>query len=414
MNDSENLKNEDQLLSMMEEMQDQIEGLQTDILAEQEKTLEAQKTISKLSSENSTLKNEIWKKSEIIVSQNEKIEKLSESDLVLKKNEELKKENARLQNHVKKTEEEAEAKVEVAKEQADKEVAKVKQDFKDREYVLSGREEGVGQRETLVTIKEHNIDTEIKNKALAMVEAEINVLASAASRERKELAEAYMIKTQKLQRKYAAMMAGYKGMVQFTLFYAIFTTVIMAIKTEVVRVDFMEFIHMIGNGIMAIFEWSKIAGLFVARLGDMIPNTTAALIIHWILLIIVCTAIIGGLGVSLVVLVKKYMSFYRKRQADAISVYVGLFVLAIIVFVADMIKSILSINLFMVALVIFVGYTIVRGVIQAENTEAKKKIMKYAGIAMGGVGTFAIIVYFFGAIGIIAIPIGMLIAEGEK
>ena len=71
----------------MEEMQDQIEELQTDVQVEIEKNPEAQKTISKLSPENSTLKikNDIQKKSEIIISQNERIEKLNESDLVLRK-----------------------------------------------------------------------------------------------------------------------------------------------------------------------------------------------------------------------------------------------------------------------------------------------------------------------------------------
>lgn len=332
----------------------------------------------------------------------------------MKKNEELEKENTRLQNQAKKTEEEAEAKVEAVKEQADKEVAKVKHNYEAKEFELSGREEGVGQREILVSVKEHNIDTEIKNKALAMVEAEINVLASAASKQRKELAEEYKIKNQKLWRKYDAMMVGYKGMVQFTLFYAIITTVIMAIRTEVIRVDFDGFIHMIGNGIMTIFEWSKVAGMFVAQLGDMIPNATASMIVCWGLLIIVCVAIIGGLGATIVVLVKKYMCFFTKRQADAISVYVGLFILAITVFTADIIKSILSINLFLMAFLNFIGYTVVRGIIQAENTEAKKKILKYAGITVGGIGAFAVIVYFFGAIGIIAIPIGCLMAISEN
>ena len=294
------------------------------------------------------------------------------------------------------------------------EIAKVKQDIEARESAVSGREEGVGQREILVSIKEHNIDTEIKNKALAMVEAEINVLASAASKERKELAEAYKIKSRKLRRRYDAMMAGYKGMVRFTLFYAIIITVIMAIKTEVIRTDFMEFIHMIGNGIMTVFEWSKRAGLFVARLGDMIPNATASIIVHWVLCIIVCVAIIGGIGASVVVLGRKYVCFFRKRQADTISVYVALFILAITVFMVDMIKSILSINLLLVAFVIFVGYTVVRGIIQADNTEAKKKILKYAGIVVGGVGAFAVIVHFFGVLGIIAVPIGCLLAVSGK
>ena len=102
-------------------------------------------------------------------------------------------------------------------------------------------------------------------------------------------------------------------MVRFTLFYAIITTVIMAIRTEVIREDFVEFLHIIWNGIMTVFEWSKIAGLFVAQLGDMIPNEIVSLIVHWILLIIVCVMIIGGLGASVVVLGKKYIYFFIKR-----------------------------------------------------------------------------------------------------
>lgn len=93
--------------------------------------------------------------------------------------------------------------------------------------------------------------------------------------------------------------------------------------------------------------------------------------------------------------------------------YVGLFVLALIVFVADIIKSILSINLFLVALLIYVGYTVVRGIIQTENMEAKKKILKNVGIIVGGFGLFAIMVHFFGAIGIIAIPVGCLLATKQ-
>ena len=57
---------------------------------------------------------------------------------------------------------------------------------------------------------------------------------------------------------------------------------------------------------------------------------------------------------------------------------------------ADVIKSILFINLFMIVLGIYVGYTVVRG-IQAENTETKTKILKYVGIVVRRVGAFAVI-----------------------
>ena len=73
----------DELLTLLEEQQEENETLQAQIL-------EARQTVSLLSSQNSILRNELRKKSETIVSLNEQIGKLSESDLVLKRNEILK------------------------------------------------------------------------------------------------------------------------------------------------------------------------------------------------------------------------------------------------------------------------------------------------------------------------------------
>lgn len=85
--------------------------------------------------------------------------------------------------------------------------------------------------------------------------------------------------------------------------------------------------------------------------------------------------------------------------------YAGIFVLAMIVFGEDIIKSILSINLFVVAFAIFVGYTVKRG-----NTEAKKKVLNWLEIAIGGV--VLLMVHFYGVIGIITVPIRITIAYG--
>ena len=48
--------------------------------------------------------------------------------------------------------------------------------------------------------KEFNIAKEISNKAFNMIKAEIDILASAASNQRKEFADALIIKNQKLQK----------------------------------------------------------------------------------------------------------------------------------------------------------------------------------------------------------------------
>lgn len=151
-----------------------------------------------------------------------------------------------------------------------------------------------------------------------------------------------------------------------------------------------------------------------SRLGNLIPQTIIANIVHWLIYVVIIIGIVGASGWFLLVLGKKYAKYFRKKQADEISVFVGLVILIIIVFCADIIKSIISINLLLIGIIIFVVYTVVRGVLQAENERVKKQILKYTAIAGGSVVGIAFMIHFFGAIGLIAIPIGLLIVEGVK
>ena len=74
-------------------MQDQIEYQQEKIEELTKQNSGAQETISQLSSDNSKLKNELQKKSETVVSLNEQIGRMSEADLILKRNSELEMQN---------------------------------------------------------------------------------------------------------------------------------------------------------------------------------------------------------------------------------------------------------------------------------------------------------------------------------
>lgn len=157
--------------------------------------------------------------------------------------------------------------------------------------------------------------------------------------------------------------------------------------------------------VIVIGEFISVAATYVAGLGDMIRHEMVAMIAHWILVIVVYAVSIGAIGL-LFLLGRKYIKFLKNKQADEISVFVGLMTLAIVVFSSDFIKSILSINLIGLMIVVFVGYTVIRGVIQTENTMAKKKILKYVGIVVGCIGGVVAIGHFIRVIGLIAIPIG--------
>lgn len=276
----------------------------------------------------------------------------------------------------------------------------------------------------VVSDRENNVNTEINTKAENLVKDKISSVERQFDNKKYALERQYenansrilrqhKKKMSELNAKYQAMVVGYRGMVYFTLFYSILTTIITAWKTETFAKDVVAFIMAIKEGVITMSGWILAAASFVARLGDMLPQKVVASIVHWILVVGVYGAIISVIGWGVLVLGKKYIRFFKDKQADEISVFVGLITLAMVVFASDLIKSILSINLVGLMTLVFVGYTIIRGIIQAENVEVKKNILKWAEITVGCVAGVIGIGYFFGAIGLIAIPIGILLTKSE-
>ena len=142
MNDSNDLKIED-LLCIAENTQAQLE-------LKIEENSKAQERISRLSSEVLILKNELLKKSETIVSLNEKIETLSKSDLQLKKSKELMAAGLKAQR-------EAEA-------------IRSACDADRQELIL--KESALADRESRLHKKEEHLDREIKSKAEDLIKAD--------------------------------------------------------------------------------------------------------------------------------------------------------------------------------------------------------------------------------------------------
>lgn len=266
----------------------------------------------------------------------------------------------------------------------------------------------------VVRIREKNLDDEVSFKATTMVENQIANVNNQYHNKRRSLESEYEFKDYELERKYRNMTAGYKGVVFFILFYSILATIIKAWKTEAFATDFISFFTTIFKLITTIKDWIWIMATFVAKLGDMISYDTFSAIVQWILVIVVVAGVSGGLGILVFLICKKYYGYFRKKQADEISVFVALITLIIVVFLAEQIKSILSINLFGLMLLVFVIYTVVRGLYHAEDIESKEKIIKGAGMAIIGVGVIAVVFHFFGGIGLIGVIVGGLWAMSER
>ncbi len=64
----------------------------------------------------------------------------------------------------------------------------------------------------------------------------------------------------------------------------------------------------------------------------------------------------------------KYIRFFKEHQTDEISAFVGLFTLAVGVFAGDMIRSVLPVNLITFMILLFTIYSVVRRMIQMNNS----------------------------------------------
>ena len=285
----------------------------------------------------------------------------------------------------------------------------VKNDYENRAHNMAIREEDISNREKRVTVRENNIREEIAIKAEQMIRDRKKSLENEQQNRMVKLESSYRSQTKELQDNYQRMKFVYRSIFYITLFYGMLTTFLMIIRTETIREDFMLFLNMIEKAAKSVYGWSVTAGTFAARLGDMISQPVIATIVHWILLILVVVVIIGGLGVLLALCGKRYIDFFREKQADEISVFVVLTIVALEVFLADAIKSILSINLIWLAMIIFAVYTVIRGVLQVENEKVTKGIIKWTMITAGSLAGIIVMVHFFGGLALVAIPIGIAI-----
>lgn len=321
----------DELLTLLEEQQEENETLQAQIL-------EARQTVSLLSSQNSILRNELRKKSETIVSLNEQIGKLSESDLVLKRNEILKRQIIESRESVQSVRREAEIAVSTAEKKAESAIREARREYTQRKETLKSLEVELGERETAVSGREKMLEIEVERRSKQIIRD----------------------KLQTFETHYRRMRRGYSAFVFFTLSFATFMTMITAYRTEVFMQDLEEFFHM--NGQVIEWIWVRIGNIAssVSSLGQIIPQDELARVIQGILWVIIVFLLIGIIDIPLLLCLGTIIKYVQKGQADEISVFVVLVELAFTFSFADEIKDLCKMNLLLIVFLVFVVYRVIR------------------------------------------------------
>ena len=330
MNDSENLKIEE-LLTMMEQMQDQLD-LE---IAERSK---AQEKISTLSSENSKLMSELQQKSETIVSLNEKIESLSKSDLQLQKSEAMMEEALKLQR-------ESEDKVSACNRQAE---------------ILAACESKVRDRE-------ENLEREIKNKAENMIKSQRQRLELEYKEHKRKASQEFKAKASAITKKYDTMTKTYYVELISLVIFSLIATLSQVWKEPVITEDMATFFSGLWNIVVTGYGLTEYAGRSIASVTEMINNSTVSAVLYWVICILVIVTIIGAVGAGIVYITYRYVNYMIERQWDRHTVIVVVADLAVTMFLAREIRSMIPINLVLIQIVGFLIYSGMRALYEYKK-----------------------------------------------
>ena len=337
MNDSNDLK-PDELLTMMESMQDQMEKQHTQLEMLRTENYKALKTVSDLSSENSTLRSELQKKSDTIVSQNKKLkdQAIIEADLV--KSEEAKR----------------------AGEKALREADAIK-------AIQEGREAQLDEREAEIRRKEDDIESEIETEAEKRIFAIRYKLNEEHKRKEEHIWEMSHLREQATADKYKKLTIRYQVEFTILLFYGVIVTALQVIATPKLMEGAIQFITYWFQALVD-FDTNVIGfGHKVANISSLIPDPTASGIVFWVLLILTSVIVIGIVYLTIYSLIITYVKYLKANQFDRYTVIAAITALAFTVFLANVIKGIAPINLFTIQIGLFLAYSGIRALVVSRR-----------------------------------------------
>lgn len=173
-------------------------------------------------------------------------------------------------------------------------------------------------------------------------------------------AQVYNSRKEALERAYKAKTGSYHGFLIGCLLYGLLTTVFTAVRSERFVSDFLDFFTVpwawICTAAGSVWELGQAA----AELGDKIQNPTAAVVVHWLLLVVV----VGGIGAAvlggLIWGGKKLLDFYMKDYADTQSLAAFLISLAVSVFFVNPIRDLIPLNILVQLMIVHAIYIGVR------------------------------------------------------
>ena len=163
-----------------------------------------------------------------------------------------------------------------------------------------------------------------------------------------------------LEKKYKNMTVAYESTLFLLAWYSITTTLFAAILSPVFLNDFITFFGAIGKGTRSLFREFVTGADSFGQLSSGIPNSILSGIMYWLIASVVMGILFVITGLLIIGIGYQIGKIYRKYCWDIISIMVAIMSTAIAIYFGDWIKSIISINLITLLLLVHVVYIGIR------------------------------------------------------
>ena len=172
--------------------------------------------------------------------------------------------------------------------------------------------------------------------------------------------EKYDTQREKLAGRYKTKTAMYEALMFLLIWYSVSTTLFQMIRSKIFISDCVVFFDTIATFIQNIAGLTILAGKNVAQVSNGISNPVVAGIIYWMIRILISGGCLVGVGILLAFIEIKIAGLYKKYCWDMITIMVILVSMAIAIYFADWIRTILPVNLLFLLLLVQVIYVVIR------------------------------------------------------
>ena len=310
-----------------------------------QKTNEIQKQneeIQKLSSENQKLQLELQKQTKELLKKSEQLVKRENADLILKENKQLIEKDRQRENELKETKRKAEAEVQACKDEYEGKGQLL-------DYYTNIQKKKIEEYNQKINEQDKLIDesAELKYKKYKIS------LDKKYDKKNSELNAAYMFRNTILNTQLFS-----------SILYGAIITLLTAAKSDTFINDIMIFLTTFASIIIKYGNIAIKTGKSAAAISEQISNINVQNILYWLILIIFVAIIVAIPIIISFIAVKKYVTWYKEEIYDSISLWVAVVTLALTIFLSDVIKGLIPINLICINIIIHLTYNGIRAYIR--------------------------------------------------